>query len=135
MFTTIVTPSVDTCAAEPPIRNAGFNSCSRSLPERNMESMHAATVAALRSGFGSVGWDVAANAPAPGTAPPAAAAILELLAGTFAKLRPTLEAPTAGGGTVGIDQGYAKSWQPLPKRFDPVCPQVPTHNRRRAPGG
>ena len=51
-----------------------------------------ATVAALRSGFGSVGWDVAANAPAPGTAPPAAAAILELLAGTFAKLRPTLEA-------------------------------------------
>ena len=50
-------------------------------------------------------------------------------------LRPTLEAPTAGGGTVAIDQGYAKSWQPLPKRFDPVRPQVPTHNRRRAPGG
>ena len=50
-------------------------------------------------------------------------------------LRPTLEAPTAGGGTVAIDQGYAKSWQPLPKRFDPVRSQVPTPQQRRAPGG
>jgi hypothetical protein len=36
-------------------------------------------------------------------------------------LKPTLQARTSAGGTVPLDERYAESWLPLPKRFDPTA--------------
>ena len=44
----------------------------------------------LKSGLASLGWNVASNSPAPGSAPPQPQAVLEFLDGTLTKLLPTL---------------------------------------------
>lgn len=44
----------------------------------------------LKSGLSSLGWNVASNSPAPGSAPPQPQAVLEFLDGALAALLPTL---------------------------------------------
>merc|ERR1719240_956047 len=40
---------------------------------------------------------------------------------TSSLLKPTLQATTSAGGKVPLDERYAESWLPLPKRFDPTA--------------
>ena len=56
----------------------------------------AAAAGTLKAGFEGIGWDVRSNVPAAGsTGPPTPDALLAFLAGSFAALRPPLQAARA----------------------------------------
>lgn len=66
-----------------------------------VKACRADVVAETRSGFASVGWDVATNAPVPGSGPPQAVAVLGMLKTLNQKLN-----SSGGASVVPGAQGY-----------------------------